>query len=75
MMTLPWDKHPLIEMIYPMYDSVVQVLKQSTLHQIFTPRELHIPQKVSPPTVATRQDDAWYKALYPRLAATDRRPV
>jgi hypothetical protein len=43
MMTLPWDKHPLVKMIYPMQDLVVQVPKQSTLHQISMPEGLHIP--------------------------------
>jgi hypothetical protein len=43
MMNLPWDKHPLVEKINPMKDSVLQVMKRSTLRQIFEPGGLHNP--------------------------------
>jgi hypothetical protein len=64
MMTLPWDKLPLVETIYHIYDLVVQVSKQSTLHQISMPGALNIPQKVPQPIAMTRQDIASDKICY-----------
>jgi hypothetical protein len=54
MMAPPWDKYPLIEIIYLMSDSVVQVPGQLTLHEIFKPGGFTSLGKEPPPIAASR---------------------
>jgi hypothetical protein len=53
MINLMLNKHALVKMSFSMYDSVSQVLGQSTPHQISRPWGFtHPPKKVPPPTTA-----------------------